>query len=130
MRMISNDLKNYSSKLSNIVSTNADIVIRNFNNINRELQNPNFNIANIKIDGQNDFHSVLNNSVVKIGLMSSNDVYQFENSINGFVKDLKNTNFNDIENNTQKFIKNNFGKNNKNSTARKYTVFNFSTNVV
>ena len=44
--------------------------------------------------------------------MSSNDVYQFENSINGFVKDLKNTNFNDIENNTQKFIKNNFGKNN------------------
>ena len=89
MRMISNDLKNYSSKLSNIVSTNADIVIRNFNNINRELQNPNFNIANIKFDGQNDFHSVLNNSVVKIGLMSSNDVYQFENSINGFVKDLK-----------------------------------------
>ena len=106
MRMISNDLKNYSSKLSNIVSTNADIVIRNFNNINRELQNPNFNIANIKFDGQNDFHSVLNNSVVKIGLMSSNDVYQFENSINSFVKDLKNTNFNDIENNTQKFITN------------------------
>ena len=49
--MISNDLKNYSLKLSNIVSTNADIVIRNFNNINRELQNPNFNIANIKFDG-------------------------------------------------------------------------------
>ena len=62
--------------------------------------------------------------------MSSNDVYQFENSINGFAKDLKNTNFNDIENNTQKFIKNNFGKNNKNSTAKKYTVFNFSINVV
>ena len=125
IKYIKNDLSNYSSKLSNLIDTNAKIVVNNFNNINRELQNPNFNIANVKFDGQNDFHSLLNNSVVKMGLMSSSDVFQFEHAINGFVKDIKNTDMESLETNTQKFINDNFGKNSKSSTTKNilYLIF-------
>lgn len=117
LHQVYKSLGDYSSKLSNLISEDMKVINHSFSNLNNQLKDPNFNISNVKLDGERDVHTLLNQAFVQTGLLGRQDIHNMELMLNDLVKSVKLENVENIGKNAHGFVKENV-INNNNALAR------------